>query len=425
MSLFSELGVQDDRVSPEMLLNIGKAAGRMNGNVIVGTDAGGARQMMFSALASGIMSAGANVCNAGIVTMPTLVLASKGVGCGLMAGVDDAGRNRLRLWNKDGTAFNDIQISSLVSSVNNAVELPEYRFVGKMRESTDAIAAHKNAVIKMLGRADCPVVLDCSSDAASLIVPSLLTEMGCDVTAVNSHISQNVMHEKDAEGRMREFAEAVKRNKGEIGIAVNIDGTRASLVDETGVYVDSSIVLALFAKYLNPHRIVVPVDASMMIDDIVDGTVIRETKGARTVGKAMQENEAEFGGLTSGMFIFPSLTYCPDGVLSAALLSKMAGENRIRDMIDSLPEYASQELSFRYEGRPADIAKKIDERVSTLEYEKLITTDGWRVEMDSGWYLIRFSRKEPVIRVNAEARDKVYMNCLVDIAKDVVNYALK
>jgi len=249
--------------------------------------------------------------------------------------------------------------------------------------------------------------------------------MGCDVTATNSNIPAGAARRIDEESAMRGLEEMVKHNRGEIGISVNRDGTVASLVDETGVRVESSTVLALFAKYLEPKRIVVPVSASMVIDDVTGGDVIRSAANVRSVGEAMKNNDAEFGGLPSGMFMFPSLTYCPDGVFSAALLSKMAGESRLRDMIDSLPGYASDEAAVRYDGAPSEIAAKINERVSTLEYEGLNTTDGWRVEMDSGWYLIRFSNKEPVIRITAEARDKVYMNCLVDIAKDVVSGALK
>jgi phosphoglucosamine mutase len=337
-----------------------------------------------------------------------------------MIGSEDDG---ISMWNTDGTAFSDVQISSLVSSVEK-VGLPGYGSVGRMSDHEGAVSKHKDAIKKRLGHADCPVVLDCPPDSASLMLPSLLTELGCDVMSMHSAVSGDT-RKNDPDSRIHDLQETVKRNRSEIGIAMNSDGTKTYLIDETGTRVDGGTVLAILVKYLAPKKVVVPINTSMMIDDIVRGEVVRVTAGVRATGEAVAGSNADLGGLPSGHFIFPELTYCPDGVFTAALLAKIAGENRLRDIIDSLPEYSSSETSVKYGGKAADISKRIDERVSALDYQRLNTTDGWRVEMDSGWYLIRFSAKEPVIRITAEARDKVYMNCLVDIAKDLVSQALK
>lgn len=430
MSIFKESGLSGDRPVTETFLKIGRAVGAHNSTVIIGRDTSAAGQMITSALASGIVSVGANVRDVGMTPTPTLALAASKRGCGIMIAPSESDDEciGLKFWNKDGLMFSDDEISAVASDARNGVALPAYSSVGSITEQSGSIHYHKERVMGALGHADCPVVIDCSSNCPSLIVPGLLTEMGCDVIAINSQPNGRMCGAQKGidEASVRDLMDLVSRNKGEIGVAVSGDGSRISAVDETGEYIDPGTILALFAKHLEPKKIVLPVNASMMIDDLLnDGTVIRTAARDNAIGEAIMDNDAEFGGSPLGSFIFPGLTYGPDGVYAAALLSKMAGEGRLRDMIDELPKYEIEDDFIRFEGRQADIAKKIEEEVSSLEYKSIVDTDGWRVEMDSGWYLIRFSTTEPVIRITAEARDKMYMNCLMDIAKDVVNDALK
>lgn len=429
MTVFEELGMSPKEVSLEAFINIGRALGHNNDLVVIGRDSCPDGPMVFSALASGIVSVGCDVRNIGIASAPTLALACKGrgVGIGISLPTDEDEGVSMRPFNKDGTMFDTIQLSAMRDFMSRPPVLPPYDHIGSVSEQSGALIQHRNRIMGAVGNADCPVVLDCSSNSASLIAPAMLSEMGCDVVAINSQPNgrASVMQRDIDEGSLRDLIDIVHSNAGEIGIAINGDGTKVSAVDESGRYLGGETLLALIAEHLNPKKVAIPVTASMMIEDLIDGEVIRTPVGDRRIGEAMKKNDADLGGSPCGSFIFPQVTYCPDGIYAAALIAKIAGEGRLKEMVDSLPQYYKGDESIKYEGREADIAKKIAERIASSEYVKLVDIDGWRVEMDGGWYLIRFSCREQIIRITAEARDEVFMISLMDIAKDIVYDSLK
>jgi len=380
--------------------------------ICMGRCAGSGSYMLSKAFASGAMSAGIDIYDLGLVPAPTLSLSSRNKGDSVMIFSYD-GTHGMTLRNCDG-------IPSDMSRVCGTGK----ECIGSLTEVSDAIWKHKNAVLKGLSGADCPVVIDCSSDCSSVIVPELLSEMGCDIVSVNSETGR-VTPKGIEENDLRELIAVTERNTGGIGIAVNNDGTRMAAVDESGRYITPELLLALFVKYLEPKKLVVPVTTSMMIDDLSNCEIVRSGATDRSVGSTIKSSNADFGGSPLGSFFFPKLSLCPDAVYASALLSKIAGEGRLTDMIDELPEYQRNKDQMRYNGDRSEITERISESVRALEYENLIEKDGWRVEMEFGWFLIRFSSKEPVIRFNAEARDKVYLVMLMDVAKGLVENALK
>jgi len=380
--------------------------------VYMGRCAGDTAHMLSKAFASGAMSSGIEVFDLGVVPAPTLSLSSKNKGESIMISCYDISNMTVR---------NSAGIPADMPRVRRADVVPG---IGSLTEVNDAIWKHNDAILKGLSGADCPVVIDCSSDCSSVIIPGLLSEMGCDVITVNSEMGR-LSPKGIGENDLRDLITVTGGNTGGIGIAVNNDGTRIAAVDESGRYITPELLLALFVKYLEPKKLVVPVTTSMMIDDLSNCEIMRSGATDKSVGSAMKACDADFGGSPLGSFFFPKLSLCPDAVYASALLSKIAGEGRLTDMIDELPEYQRNNDQIRYEGDPSEIAGKISERVRTLEYEKLIEKDGWRVEMEFGWFLIRFSSKEQVIRFNAEARDKLYLVMLMDVAKGLIENSLK
>jgi phosphoglucosamine mutase len=197
-------------------------------------------------------------------------------------------------------------------------------------------------------------------------------------------------------------------------------------VDENGRFVDGDKLLALFASVLGATGLVAPIDASMVLDDMVKGNVIRTKVGDVYVAEALKKSGLPFGGEPSGTFIFPKETYCPDGVYAAALLAKYAQEQRVSDMIDSLPSYPRTRESFMFpaENRKA-LNDKMAEEMSGVSCNRLITVDGFRAEFDDGWYLMRLSGTEPKLRISVEARDKDVMDRLMGQARTIVKRCMK
>ncbi len=50
------------------------------------------------------------------------------------------------------------------------------------------------------------------------------------------------------------------------------------------------------------------------------------------------------------------------------------------------------------------VARRLEEEMSSVESDELLTLDGFRLKFEDGWALVRASGTEPKIRIVAEAR---------------------
>ena len=214
---------------------------------------------------------------------------------------------------------------------------------------------------------------------------------------------------------------AIVRERGaDIGIAHDGDGDRMVAVDEKGRFVDGDSLLALFASR-SKGGIAAPINASMVLDEMVEGEVIRTRVGDVYVSDALKREGLQFGGEPSGTYIFSDQTYCPDGVYAAALLASMTEDSSLSEMVDELPSYPVARSSFSFEAsRRREIESRLREEIEGTECDRLLTLDGYRAEFDDGWFLIRLSGTEPKIRITSEARERDSLENLEAIARRIV-----
>jgi phosphoglucosamine mutase len=178
-------------------------------------------------------------------------------------------------------------------------------------------------------------------------------------------------------------------------------------VDRDGTFIGGDTLLALFAKQEVRHAVVVPVDASMVLEDLLPNAKVYRTRvGDVYVAGELKRRGADFGGEPSGTWIFPKATLCPDGVYAAARLVKMASEGSLSSAIRAIPRYPTIRGAFAYEGkRRSEIEGRLDAALRGLGAE-VGRVDGWRLAWEDGWALVRFSGTEPKIRVLAESREE-------------------
>jgi phosphoglucosamine mutase len=148
----------------------------------------------------------------------------------------------------------------------------------------------------------------------------------------------------------------------------------------------------LFAQYLDAKRVVTTSDASMIIEEIAD---VRRTPVGDTYVSEELLRWGDFGGEPSGAWIFPKISYCPDGPFAAALFCEIASEWDVPQVLDAMPSYPVLRESF--------ICETAKETVSALGTDR--PTDGIRIAEEDGWCLIRASGTEPKIRITAEGKN--------------------
>jgi phosphoglucosamine mutase len=175
-------------------------------------------------------------------------------------------------------------------------------------------------------------------------------------------------------------------------------------IDRGGRYVTGDEMLTLFGVSEAKNMAVCPVDVSRMVDDVLPCPVHRTRVGDVYVAEEVKHLGADFGGESSGSWIFPSVTYCPDGIYAAARIVSIAAEQSISELIAQFPTYHVLRGSCLHPSDKDPMAE-ISQELYSLDYVEITTIDGVRLDFEKGWILVRKSGTEPKIRITAEAED--------------------
>jgi phosphoglucosamine mutase len=413
MGIFGSSGVRgvvNKDFTPELASLIGMAVGGGHKCAAVGTDTRTSGPMIEAAVSSGLMAAGCEVFSAGLVTTPTLAEAAREMACGVMVTAshnppDYAG---LKLCNPDGSGFGVDQSRAIEKMVDSKkFKLAQWDDVGTRHLLPEAVANHAWRILGGVGDSKLKVVVDCANGPASNITPMVLQQMGCRVVTLNSNPDGHFpgRSPEPVEENLGDLKNAVIAMKADLGIAHDGDADRMVAVDDRGEFLGGDELLALFAKRFGKRKVVVTVDASMSIDDFVSAKVTRTRVGDVFVSEAVKKTKADFGGEPSGTWIFPDQTYCPDGILAAARLVEMASKKRLSEQRKAVPRYPILRGSVAFDQKSRDkISRGLDGAARGIDCEELLTLDGYRLQFEDGWALIRLSGTEPKVRLLAEAR---------------------
>ncbi len=414
MTLFGSSGIRGREfqdITLELMMDIGRAVGSHYGSVVLGRDTRISGEMFRSSLVSGLLSAGVDAHDAGIVSTPTLAWAGRNFDCGLMitASHNPGGYNGVKFWNPDGLAFVKEQRDHIDSTLEKkGFKVAPWDGIGKAHELDDAVQDHTERILAGVGPSKAKVVVDCGNGATFNITPSVLKEMGCEVIAINDEPDGRFPNRnpEPVEENLSELVQTVKDSKADLGIAHDGDGDRMTAVDEKGRYIGGDKLLTIFALNEVKNSLVVPVDASMVINDLLPSAKVYRTRvGDVFVGEELKGRDAEFGAEPSGTWIFPRHFLCPDGVYAAAVLAQMVSERTLSSMADEIPEYPQKVEGIMFDpARRGEIEEALGEALRSVECEELTTIDGWGMQFEDGWGLVRLSGTEPKVRIKVEAR---------------------
>jgi len=414
VALFGSSGIRglaNVDVTPELALDVGRAVGFRYEAAILGRDPRISGRMLAAAFASGVLSVGGSVCDAGLTSTPTLARGAAGYGCGVVitASHNPGEYNGIKLWNSDGMAFASDQQEEIERSLaTKDWKAAPWDATGAYAERADLPERHREAILRAVGFAELHVVVDCGCGATANVTPYVLREMGCKVTALNAQMDGHFpgRDPEPTEEHLDALRHAVPALGADLGVAHDGDGDRVVAVDAKGAFVGGDKLLALFAKERARKGLVVPVDASMALDDMLGGVPVYRTRvGDVYVAQELKKRGADFGGEPSGTYIFPEETMCPDGPFAAAYLVSLVKERPLKEWLAQIPAYPVVRGSLSFDAAKREgLVKSVGGAMTSLAANEVTTLDGWRLAFDDGSALVRFSGTEPKIRVTAEAR---------------------
>jgi phosphoglucosamine mutase len=161
----------------------------------------------------------------------------------------------------------------------------------------------------------------------------------------------------------------------------------------------------------------------MMVDDFLKGSkIVRTRVGDVYVAEGIKQFNAIYGGEPSGSWIFPKISYCPDGVYAAAKIVEIVKEKKLSELREKLPRYATKRGTLPCENeKKANFMERVKVRLEPLG--EVLDIDGIRVKMEDCWVLVRPSGTEAKVRITAESRENV--DEIFEMAENIVKEALK
>ena len=247
------------------------------------------------------------------------------------------------------------------------------------------------------------VVVDCANGAAAAVAPQVLTELGCEVTALFAEPDGTDINAGCGSNHPETVAATVVEVGADVGLAHDGDADRLIAVDHTGAVVDGDALLALLARRWHDERgldtVVTTVMTNLGFRHAMHrlGIQVLATKvGDRHVLEAMRAGRHPLGGEQSGHLIFADLATTGDGVLTAVqVLAAMRSTGRplaeLAAVMQRLPQVLVNVPDVdrgRLRGGRRAVEAVRDEEAALA---------------DTGRVLVRASGTEPLVRVMVEA----------------------
>jgi len=406
MQLFGTSGIRRlaDPELVQLALQVGLAVGTTYKNVVIGRDTRTSGSALRHAVTAGLLAAGARCSDAGVVPTPTVAFIAREFAAGVMltASHNPPQYNGLKLLNPDGSAFSAEQQNQIEDLIDGITPLKiQWDKMQTGEVYSTAIEKHLARIKQDFpGGIKIKVVVDSGCGAAYFITAHLLTQLGCEVTAINGYPNGFFPHDiEPLEANLEDLMRTVKETGSDLGIAHDGDADRMMAIDELGRFISGDKMLAILAQAARTKNIVTTVDASMSIEEM-HFRVKRTKVGDPYVSEELKKGGG-FGGEPSGAWVFPQISFCPDGIYAAAQIAAIASRRKLSELADSIPSYPV--IRGNVAGTTA-VMGKIKERLSELKPVSVNTIDGLKLNFKDGWLLVRPSGTEPKIRLTAEAK---------------------
>ncbi len=327
----------------ETAVKLGRAAAHIfksgpgRHKVVIGKDTRLSGYMLENALAAGICSMGVDILLVGPLPTPGIafITASMRADAGVVISASHNAfqDNGIKFFSADGYKLPDemeekmeeLIFSDAISSIR-----PTADQVGKAHRIDDArgryIVFLKNTFPRELSLEGMKIVVDCANGAAYRVAPEVFSELGGEVIPLGDEPDGENINLGCGSTHPELFCRTTRERGADLGIALDGDGDRVILCDESGKVVDGDSIMAICGtRMIKDNRLVertlvATVMSNAALEELIQaagGHMVRTPVGDRYVAEAMLKNGYNLGGEQSGHIIFRDFSTTGDGIISA------------------------------------------------------------------------------------------------------------
>jgi phosphoglucosamine mutase len=425
-------GPVGSEVTAALALGVGRALGVEYDRVVVGRDPRESGETLQAALTAGLRESGTAVIDLGVAATPTVGRAvaweAADAGAVITASHNPPEDNGIKLWQPSGQAFDGPRREQITDHIQTeTTALADWDDFGD-HSTIDHTETHLEALIEAVDiDRELSVVVDVGNGAGGMTAEAL-DELGCHVETLNAQPDGSfpARPSEPTPEHCDSLATLVASTNADLGIAHDGDADRMRAVTADGEFLSGDVLLALFGRGAATagEAVAVPVDTSLAVEDHLAeaGIETRRTPvGDVYVAEAASEDGVAFGGEPSGAWIWPAETLCPDGPLAACRIAAMSAHQPLAERAAAVKTYPIQRDNIETAEKTA-VMKRVSERV-TERFESVSTLDGVRVDVDDGWFLLRASGTQPLVRMTAEARTESRTSEIAEMAMELLTEA--
>ncbi|MGW5458820.1 phosphomannomutase/phosphoglucomutase [Streptomyces sp. NPDC003996] len=301
------------------------------------------------------------------------------------------------------------------------------------RETLEDYAAYLRSLVDLTSIRPLKVVVDAGNGMGGHTVPSVFA--GLPLTLVPMYFELDGTfpnHEANPldPANLVDLQKRVPAEGADLGIAFDGDADRCFVVDEHGDPVSPSAITALvaareLARNGGKGTIIHNLITSRTVPEVVKengGAPVRTRVGHSFIKAEMARSGAIFGGEHSAHYYFKDFWNADTGMLAALhVLAALGGqEGPLSALVAQYDRYTG---SGEINSTVADQSARLAAIRSAYEHRADVTLDdldGLTVAAADWWFNVRPSNTEPLLRLNAEAKDEATMTKIRDEALAII-----
>ena len=380
--------------------------------------------MLEPALVSGLTSAGMDVITFGPIPTNALAMLTRSMkadmGIMITASHNPFYDNGLKLFGPDGLKLSDQvekKIEKLIDQKQSKLLVPVNE-LGRVKRLEDGnqkyIEILKSNFPASFTLNGMKVVIDCAHGAGYKAAPQILQELGATVIALGTSPNGTNINDRCGSTYPEAMRQAVKKNKADLGIALDGDADRLIVCDEQGTIIDGDQIIGMIASRWNKKNILQGGVVGTLMSNLgleqyfksQNIKFVRADVGDRYVKEKMQKLKFNLGGEQSGHVILGDFTTTGDGLLVGLeiLFSMRKGmkASQLLKVFKPVPQILENKVVINKE-----IIKRKACKVAIQKAKKLLGSQGRM--------LVRKSGTEPKIRIMGECHDKKLLTQAIEI----------
>ncbi len=411
--------VGDDLFTPEFVMKLGWAAGRVLskrgvGTVLIGKDTRISGYMFESALEAGLSAAGVDIELLGPMPTPAVAYLTRTLnavaGVVISASHNPYYDNGIKFFSSEGTKLSDEIELQIEAEINKTMVTVPSDKLGKARRITDASGRYielcKSTVPSRLRLAGLKIVVDCANGATYHIAPNVFRELGADVVEIAADPNGLNINDGCGSTHIEHLQGAVLAHEADLGVALDGDGDRVIMVDHTGDVIDGDEIIYIIARSRQRTGQLEGAVVGTLMSNLGLEIALKElgldfervAVGDRYVMQRLQERAWVIGGESSGHILCLDRCTTGDGIVAAlqVVAEVVDTDTTLHALKSAMNKCPQKMINIRISSRVDITANKVIQAAVASAEQRLAT---------SGRVLLRTSGTEPLVRVMVEGQN--------------------